>query len=166
MRGSCLGISWSTRDVGGDGEVVYFSGLAPQSSEAPPAGASGLARVSASGKCQFSHYLVSVLHAHFLDLAPLSSNVSLTPASKTVMADQQTVRETRRRSQAGVVAAGPCESCACCACPFSHPSLLPHIFSPCLQDAWRRVFDHTPRSSSALQTGRVAATCRDCSLAI
>jgi hypothetical protein len=98
-----------------------------------------------------------VSRAHFLGLAPLSSNVSLTPASETVLADQQTVRETRRRSQAGVVAAGPCESCACCACPFSHPSLLPHIFSPCLQDAWRRVFDHTPRSSSALRTGRVAA---------
>ena len=51
MRGSCLGISWPTRDVGGDGEVVYFSGLTQQPSEALPAGASGLASVSASGKC-------------------------------------------------------------------------------------------------------------------
>jgi len=29
--------SWPTRDVGGDGEVVYFSGLAPQLSQAPSA---------------------------------------------------------------------------------------------------------------------------------
>ncbi len=47
----------------------------------------------------------SLSRRHFLGLAPLSSNVSLTPASKTVLADQHTVRETRRRSQAGVVAA-------------------------------------------------------------